>query len=292
MLIFRYKIFLMLGLVALTSGSQAFASRISPSCIAEIKPVCRSKYTPAQLKINRHKIACVRYAQSRVSKACASEITARLSVKKHRARSNENTPPKKDLMKKPDMRMNHPGNATGKPIPEPLTPHRQHPPAGDPSAPGENPSGKKSGSDLFVSFTTLLFGSSFFVFFLILLLLYPLVWLIIEWKFSVLLGRPGWSCFMPILNIYLILERIGKPSLWFLLIFQSTIVVGVFSFAAHFLPTIGMIGMIASVFISALYWFRYNIAIAEHFHRSTLFGIGLAFPFIGLILKGVLIKHH
>ena len=86
--------------------------------------------------------------------------------------------------------------------------------------------------------------------------LYMVVYLIISvilivalWKIYVKAGKPGWGAIVPIYNIILLLEITKKPLWWIILLF---------------IPIVNLIVIILL-----------NIALAEKFGKSALFGIGL-----------------
>jgi hypothetical protein len=71
------------------------------------------------------------------------------------------------------------------------------------------------------------------------------------WKSFEKAGQPGWAAIIPIYNIIVLLQIIGKP-LWWIVLF--------------FIPIVGFI-----VFILV------NIKFAEKFGKGAGFGIGLSF---------------
>lgn len=73
--------------------------------------------------------------------------------------------------------------------------------------------------------------------------------MIISWKIFVKAGQPGWASLIPIYNIFVLLQIIGKPWWWFFMFFIPSVnVVFVIwatnlfckSFGKDFLWTIGM----------------------------------------------------
>ncbi len=40
-----------------------------------------------------------------------------------------------------------------------------------------------------------------------------------SWKIYEKAGRPGWNCIVPIYNYYVLLEIVGRPPLWVILLF-------------------------------------------------------------------------
>ena len=81
------------------------------------------------------------------------------------------------------------------------------------------------------------------------------------WKVFAKAGKPGWGAIVPIYNIVLLLEIVGKPIWWFLLLF------------------IPCVGIVVSVILF--------IELAKCFGKGAGFGLGLAllspifFPLLG-----------
>jgi Family of unknown function (DUF5684) len=59
--------------------------------------------------------------------------------------------------------------------------------------------------------------SSVPVAFIVIYLLIILVCIIAMWKVYTKAGKPGWACIIPIYNLIVLLEIVGKPVWWFLL---------------------------------------------------------------------------
>lgn len=97
--------------------------------------------------------------------------------------------------------------------------------------------------------------------------LFGLVWLAIMiaiivgmWKMFTKAGKPGWACLIPIYNIVVLLEIVGRP-LWFII-----------------LMLIPVVNFVAAIIIS--------LDLAKSFGKSTAFGIGivlLGFIFIPML---------
>lgn len=94
-----------------------------------------------------------------------------------------------------------------------------------------------------------------------------LVWLVVLvgviaglWKVFVKAGKPGWAAIVPIYNIIVWLEIVGKPLWWIVLLF---------------IPFVNFVVLIIL-----------SIALAEKFGKSTAFGIGIAF--LGFIFIPIL----
>ena len=97
---------------------------------------------------------------------------------------------------------------------------------------------------------------------------FAVVWLVVLvvvlagcWKVFVKAGQPGWAAIVPIYNMYILLQIIGKP-IWWLILF--------------FIPFVNVvIGIIVC------------IELAKRFGKGVGFGIGLAllgfifFPILG-----------
>lgn len=71
------------------------------------------------------------------------------------------------------------------------------------------------------------------------------------WKIFVKAGKPGWAAIIPIYNIIVLLEIIGRP-LWWIVLFL-----------------VPFVNIVANILVS--------IDLAKAFGRSSGFGIGLAF---------------
>ena len=54
---------------------------------------------------------------------------------------------------------------------------------------------------------------------LLIVLLFPIfLFLVPLWKIFVKAGKPGWACLIPIYNIIVLLEIVGKPAWWIILL--------------------------------------------------------------------------
>ena len=85
-----------------------------------------------------------------------------------------------------------------------------------------------------------------------------LVWLAVfiaviagVWKVFVKAGQPGWACLVPIYNIVVLLQIVGRPIWWLVLLL------------------IPIVGIVVAIIVS--------IDMAKSFGKGTGFGIGLAF---------------
>ncbi|MDD3480667.1 MAG: DUF5684 domain-containing protein [Patescibacteria group bacterium] len=83
------------------------------------------------------------------------------------------------------------------------------------------------------------------------------------WKIFVKAGKPGWAAIVPIYNVIVLLEIIGRPAWWVLFLFASVI------------PFVGWIAALAFGIIIAL-------DLAKSFGKDTGFGILLPLlPIVG-----------
>ncbi|MBL8848997.1 MAG: signal peptidase I [Planctomycetaceae bacterium] len=81
------------------------------------------------------------------------------------------------------------------------------------------------------------------------------------WKIFVKAGKPGWAAIIPIYNFIVLLEIVGRPVWWFILLF------------------IPCVGFIIQIII--------YLDLAKSFGRGSGFGIGLVFlPFIFFPILG------
>ena len=86
-------------------------------------------------------------------------------------------------------------------------------------------------------------------------LLLAVVVLVGMWKVFEKAGQPGWAALIPIYNLIVLLQIIGKP-LWWIVLF--------------FLPCVNIVAFVLV-----------GIEVAKVFGKDVLFGIGLAFlPFV------------
>ena len=81
------------------------------------------------------------------------------------------------------------------------------------------------------------------------------------WKIFTKAGQPGWAAIIPIYNIYILLQIVGRPTWWLALLLLA------------FIPVIGSFAVLAVMFV--IYW-----DLAKSFGKD----IGYA---IGLVLLGV-----
>lgn len=70
------------------------------------------------------------------------------------------------------------------------------------------------------------------------------------WKVFVKAGKPGWACLIPIYNIVVLLEIVGRPIWWLILLI------------------IPIVSLVVAIIVS--------IDMAKSFGKGTGFGIGLA----------------
>ena len=82
-----------------------------------------------------------------------------------------------------------------------------------------------------------------------------------EWKIFTKAGKPGWACLVPIYNMIVLLEVVGRPIWWILLFF------------------IPVVSFIVAIMIM--------LDLAKVFGKSSGFAIGLIFlPFIFMLILG------
>ena len=100
-----------------------------------------------------------------------------------------------------------------------------------------------------------------FGFFMLINLAVALVVIIGMWKVFTKAGKPGWAAIIPIYNVIVLLEVVGKP---------------VWRIVLLFIPFVNIV-------ISILL----NLALAERFGKDGLYAVGLIFlPFIFLPMLG------
>jgi hypothetical protein len=94
------------------------------------------------------------------------------------------------------------------------------------------------------------FGAIFFVYMVILLIVVVSAWVIFTKA-----GKPGWAAIIPIYNIIVLLEIVGRPIWWVVLLF------------------IPFVNFIVGIVL--------DIDLAKSFKKDTLFAVGLIFlPFV------------
>lgn len=91
-------------------------------------------------------------------------------------------------------------------------------------------------------------------------LVIALILIISLWKIFTKAGQPGWAAIIPIYNIIVLLQIVGKPLWWIILLF------------------IPFLNFIIAIILM--------IALAERFGKGAGFGIGLAF--LGIIFFPIL----
>ena len=80
------------------------------------------------------------------------------------------------------------------------------------------------------------------------------------WKVFTKAGQPGWASLVPIYNIYVLTQIVGKPGWWILLLF------------------IPVVNIVIAIILA--------IELAKSFGKGTGFGVGLAF--LGVIFYPIL----
>ena len=100
-----------------------------------------------------------------------------------------------------------------------------------------------------------------FGFFMLINLAVALVVIIGMWKVFTKAGKPGWAAIIPIYNVIVLLEVVGKPVWWIVLLL------------------IPFVNIVISILL--------NLALAERFGKDGLYAVGLIFlPFIFLPMLG------
>src|SRR5262245_37900984 len=90
-------------------------------------------------------------------------------------------------------------------------------------------------------------GVGIMVFYLVILVFFAFV----GWKLFDKAGKPGWAALVPIYNMVVFLEIVGKPIWWIVLMF------------------IPIVSLVIALILS--------VSLAERFGKGTGFGIGIAF---------------
>lgn len=100
-----------------------------------------------------------------------------------------------------------------------------------------------------------------FGFIMLINLAVALVVIIGMWKVFTKAGKPGWAAIIPIYNVIVLLEVVGKPVWWIVLLL------------------IPFVNVVISILL--------NLALAERFGKDGLYAVGLIFlPFIFLPMLG------
>ena len=86
------------------------------------------------------------------------------------------------------------------------------------------------------------------------------LYFVAAWRVYTRAGQPGWACFVPIYNDYVVLKIGGKPGWWLIW---------------YFIPLVNIIVQIITL-----------TALAKRFGKDVLFGLGLAF--LGFIFWPIL----
>ena len=104
-----------------------------------------------------------------------------------------------------------------------------------------------------------IFAAMGFAFFLVWFAIMALI-IVSMWKVFSKAGKPGWAAIIPIYNMIVLLEIVGKPVWWFLLLF------------------IPFVNIVIAIIVS--------IELAKVFGKGTGYGLGLAF--LGIIFYPML----
>jgi hypothetical protein len=78
------------------------------------------------------------------------------------------------------------------------------------------------------------------------------------WKVFTKAGQPGWAAIIPIYNIYVLLQIVGRPTWWLALLLLA------------FIPVVGSLAVLVVIFI--LYW-----DLAKSFGKDMLYAVGMVF---------------
>ncbi len=80
---------------------------------------------------------------------------------------------------------------------------------------------------------------------------------VIQWRVYEKAGKPGWGCLIPIYNVFLMLEIVGRPGWWIALLFIPGVnvvisIIITFDLAASFGEGVGFgFGLL---FLSMIFW--------------------------------------
>lgn len=88
----------------------------------------------------------------------------------------------------------------------------------------------------------------------ILILVLPGQWLTLEKA-----GRPGWACFVPIYNFYVLCKISGKPGWWLILLFIPLVNLAVYFLVLHGLSKAFGFGLGMTLLQVFLPWIAYPV---------------------------------
>lgn len=110
---------------------------------------------------------------------------------------------------------------------------------------------------------------AFFMVYLIVVLIVAVVGIVALWKTFVKAGQPGWAAIIPIYNFYIMLQVIGRPTWWLVLLL---------------LPIVPFVGPIAFMVV----YIVISLDLAKSFGKSPAFGIIALwlFSIIGYLILG------
>ncbi len=113
------------------------------------------------------------------------------------------------------------------------------------------------------------FFGAFFAIYMFVLLAVAIVGIIGLWKTFVKAGQPGWAAIIPIYNFYVLLQVIGRPSWWLVLLL---------------LPIVPFVGPIAFMVV----YIVIALDLAKSFGKSPAFGIIALwlFSIVGYLILG------
>ena len=96
--------------------------------------------------------------------------------------------------------------------------------------------------------------------FLIFMLAIVVFFIAVQWKIYTKAGKPGWACIIPIYNVIVLLEIVGRP-IWWIILFL-----------------IPFVGLIFAIIVT--------IDLAKSFGKGVGYGLGLLF--LGIIFYPML----
>lgn len=113
------------------------------------------------------------------------------------------------------------------------------------------------------------FFGAFFAIYMFVLLAVAIVGIIGLWKTFVKAGQPGWAAIIPIYNFYVLLQVIGRPTWWLVMLL---------------LPIVPFVGPIAFMVVYIVIAFD----LAKSFGKSPAFGIIALwlFSIVGYLILG------
>lgn len=108
----------------------------------------------------------------------------------------------------------------------------------------------------------------------VVLIVVAIVYIVSMWKIFTKAGKPGWAAIIPIYDLIVLLEVVGRPTWWIALYIAG--------FILAIIPVIGFLAVIGLAVLGIII----AIDLAKSFGRGSGFGIGLAF--LGIIFYPML----